>query len=51
MERSSCPVADRTPYFAVVLLSQPVQLRSWLADGYVVLEVQDNGLGLDLAQG
>ncbi|WP_170172661.1 PAS domain-containing sensor histidine kinase [Hymenobacter rigui] len=28
-----------------------VQLRSGLADGYVVLEVQDNGLGLDLAQG
>ncbi|MBJ6146179.1 ATP-binding protein [Hymenobacter sp. BT559] len=28
-----------------------VQLRSWQADDYAVLEVQDNGLGLDLAQG
>ncbi|WP_324671506.1 PAS domain-containing sensor histidine kinase [Hymenobacter sp. GOD-10R] len=27
-----------------------VQLRSWRATDYVVLEVQDNGLGLDLAQ-
>ncbi|WP_324680549.1 PAS domain-containing protein [Hymenobacter sp. GOD-10R] len=28
-----------------------VQLRSFLTDQYVVLEVQDNGLGLDLTQG
>ncbi|SHJ85725.1 Signal transduction histidine kinase [Hymenobacter daecheongensis DSM 21074] len=28
-----------------------VQLRSWLTDAAAVLEVQDNGLGLDLAQG
>ncbi|GGG59406.1 PAS domain-containing sensor histidine kinase [Hymenobacter glacieicola] len=28
-----------------------VQLRSWLTDDYAVLEVQDNGLGLDLARG
>jgi signal transduction histidine kinase len=27
-----------------------VQLRSWLADDYAVLEVQDNGLGMDLAR-
>jgi signal transduction histidine kinase len=28
-----------------------VRVNSWRQDNYQVLEVQDNGLGLDLAQG